>query len=69
MLIPKSIAVLPFDNFGDSNGPSYFADGVQDNILTDLGKVGDLKVISRNGVAGYRGKDRNGERKLVASWV
>ncbi|MDQ6624031.1 MAG: hypothetical protein M3Y86_11190, partial [Verrucomicrobiota bacterium] len=53
---PKSIAVLPFDNLGDSNAPSYFADGVQDNILTDLGKVGDLKVISRSGVAGYRGK-------------
>ncbi len=55
---PKSIAVLPFDNFGDSNSPAYFADGVQDNILTDLGKVGDLKVISRSGVAGYRGKTR-----------
>ena len=33
--------------------------GVQDNILTDLGKVGDLKVISRSGVAPYRGKNRN----------
>ena len=54
---PKSIAVLPFDNLGDNNNPpSYFADGVQDNILTDLGKVGDLKVISRSGVAAYRGK-------------
>ncbi len=54
---PKSIAVLPFDNLGDNNNPpSYFADGVQDNILTDLGKVGDLKVISRSGVASYRGK-------------
>ncbi len=53
----KSIAVLPFDNLGDNNNPpSYFADGVQDNILTDLGKVGDLKVISRSGVASYRGK-------------
>src|SRR4030095_13481201 len=41
----KSIAVLPFENLGDNNSPSYFADGVQDNILTDLGKVGDLKVI------------------------
>jgi TolB-like protein/Tfp pilus assembly protein PilF len=55
----KSIAVLPFDNFGNDNAPSYFADGVQDNILTDLGKVGGLKVISRSGVAGYRGKTRN----------
>src|SRR5437773_1658230 len=57
--IRKSIAVLPFENLGDNNSPSYFADGVQDNILTDLGKVADLKVISRSGVAGYRGKNRN----------
>jgi serine/threonine protein kinase/tetratricopeptide (TPR) repeat protein len=57
--IRKSIAVLPFENLGDKNSPSYFADGVQDNILTDLGKVGDLKVISRSGVAPYRGKKRN----------
>jgi serine/threonine protein kinase/tetratricopeptide (TPR) repeat protein len=56
--IRKSIAVLPFENLGD-NSPSYFADGVQDNILTDLGKVGDLKVISRSGVAAYRDKHRN----------
>jgi eukaryotic-like serine/threonine-protein kinase len=55
----KSIAVLPFENLADNNSPSYFADGVQDNILTDLGKVGDLKVISRSGVAPYRGKNRN----------
>lgn len=55
----KSIAVLPFENLGDNSSPSYFADGVQDNILTDLGKVGDLKVISRSGVAAYRGKNRN----------
>jgi eukaryotic-like serine/threonine-protein kinase len=55
----KSVAVLPFESLGDNNSPSYFADGVQDNILTDLGKVGDLKVISRSGVAPYRGKNRN----------
>ena len=57
--IRKSIAVLPFESLGDNNSPSYFADGVQDNILTDLGKVRDLKVISRSGVAPYRGKNRN----------
>src|SRR4051812_24480541 len=57
--IRKSIAVLPFENLGDNNSPSYFADGVQVNILTDLGKVGDLKVISRSGVAPYRGEKRN----------
>jgi serine/threonine protein kinase/TolB-like protein/Flp pilus assembly protein TadD len=55
----KSIAVLPFQNVGDNNSPSYFADGVQDDILTDLGKVRDLKVISRSGVAPYQGKNRN----------
>ena len=55
----KSIAVLPFDGFGDAGAPSYFVDGVHDNILTDLGKVRDLKVISRSGVAAYRGKPRN----------
>jgi eukaryotic-like serine/threonine-protein kinase len=55
----KSIAVLPFESLGDNNSPSYFADGVQDNILTDLGKVRNLKVISRSGVAPYRGKNRN----------
>jgi TolB-like protein/Tfp pilus assembly protein PilF len=55
----KSIAVLPFESLGANDSPSYFADGVQDNILTDLGKVGDLKVISRSGVAAYRGKNRN----------
>jgi TolB-like protein len=58
----KSIAVLPFENFGDNSPPSYFADGVQDNILTDLGKVEDLKVISRNGVAPYRGKALNAKQ-------
>jgi len=57
--IRKSIAVLPFESLGDNNSPSYFADGIQDNILTDLGKVGDLKVISRSGVTPYRGKNRN----------
>src|SRR5438093_2449345 len=60
--VRKRIAVLPFENLGHDNSPSYFADGVQDNILTDLGKVADLKVISRSGVAAYRGKNRNMDR-------
>jgi serine/threonine protein kinase/TolB-like protein len=55
----KSIAVLPFESLGENITQPYFADGVQDDILTDLGKVRDLKVISRSGVAGYRGKNRN----------
>jgi TolB-like protein len=50
----KSIAVLPFENFSDDEENAYFADGVQDEILTDLTKVADLKVISRRSVAQYR---------------
>ena len=50
----KSIAVLPFDDFAAPDGTSYFADGVQDDILTDLAKAEDLKVISRSGVSQYR---------------
>src|SRR4029079_2207205 len=50
----KSIAVLPFDDFDMANGASYFADGVQDDILTDLAKAEDLKVISRSATSAYR---------------
>lgn len=50
----KSIAVLPFDDFAAPDGTSYFADGVQDDILTDLAKAEDLKVISRSGASQYR---------------
>ena len=51
----KSIAVLPFDTFDNEKGNRYFVDGMQDDILTDLAKVSDLKVISRSGVEHYRG--------------
>jgi TolB-like protein/class 3 adenylate cyclase/Flp pilus assembly protein TadD len=50
----KSIAVLPFENLSDEKQNAYFADGVQDEILTDLAKVPDLKVISRTSVIRYR---------------
>src|SRR5438270_4984725 len=53
--IDKSIAVLPFENLSDEKGNAYFADGVQDDILTNLSKIGDLKVISRTSVMPYRG--------------
>src|SRR5919204_5265000 len=43
----KSIAVLPFQNLSDDKENAYFADGVQDDVLTSLSKIGDLKVISR----------------------
>jgi eukaryotic-like serine/threonine-protein kinase len=55
----KSIAVLPFDNLGPKEEKNYFADGMQDDILTNLAKVADLKVISRTGVASYRKGPRN----------
>jgi len=52
----KSIAVLPFENLGDDKEHALFADGVQDDVLTKLAKVADLKVISRTSVMQYRGK-------------
>src|SRR6476660_9310934 len=52
--IDKSIAVLPFQNLSDEKENAYFADGMQDDILTKLSKIGDLKVISRMSVMSYR---------------
>ncbi len=57
--VDKSIAVLPFENFSDDKENAYFADGIQDDILTNLSKINDLKVISRTSVMGYRGKAQN----------
>jgi len=51
----KSIAVLPFENFSEDKAFAFFADGVQDEILTDLAKIADLKVISRTSVMQYKG--------------
>src|SRR4029077_5411854 len=53
--IDKSIAVLPFQNLSDEKENTYFADGMQDDILTNLSKIGDLKLISRMSVMSYRG--------------
>src|SRR5947209_15678883 len=50
------IAVLPFENLSEQKEDGAFADGVQDDILTKLAKIGDLKVISRTSVMEYRGK-------------
>jgi TolB-like protein/Tfp pilus assembly protein PilF len=55
----KSIAVLPFENLSDEKENAYFADGIQDDVLTNLSKIGDLKVISRTSVMPYRGKGSN----------
>jgi TolB-like protein/predicted Ser/Thr protein kinase/Tfp pilus assembly protein PilF len=50
------IAVLPFENLSNDREDASFADGVQDDLLTKLAKIADLKVISRTSVMGYRGK-------------
>jgi TolB-like protein/Tfp pilus assembly protein PilF len=52
----KSIAVLPFENLSDDKGAAYFADGIQDEILTKLSSIADLKVISRTSTARYKSK-------------
>ena len=52
----KSIAVLPLENLSSDKENSYFADGLQDDILTSLGKISDLKVISRTSVSQYHGR-------------
>src|SRR5581483_7205620 len=54
--LTTGIAVLPFENLSDDKEHAFFADGVQDDILTKLGKIADLKVISRGSVMQYRGK-------------
>ena len=53
--IDKSIAVMPFENLSEDKENAHFADGIQDDILTNLAKIGDLKVISRISVMAYRG--------------
>src|SRR5437773_1218294 len=53
-VLDKSIAVLPFDNRSEDKANAYFTDGVQDEILSDLAKIADLKVISRTSVLQYK---------------
>jgi len=56
----KSIAVLPFENLSEEKANAFFTDGVQDEILTNLAKIADLKVISRTSVMPYKtGTQRN----------
>src|SRR5262249_12956914 len=55
----KSIAVLPFENLSDEKENAYFADGVQDEILTRLSKIADLKVISRTSTQHYKSAPEN----------
>src|SRR6266513_2663871 len=62
--VDKSIAVLPFQNLSDENENAYFADGIQDDILTNLSKISDLKVISRTSVMLYRGSGIRNARDI-----
>ncbi len=55
----KSIAVMPFENRSEDKANAYFADGIQDEILTLLSKIADLKVISRTSTQRYQSKPRN----------
>src|SRR5438874_3222920 len=62
--VEKSIAVLPFQSLSDEKENAYFADGIQDDILTNLSKIGDLKVISRMSVMSYRGDALRNAREI-----
>ena len=71
----KSIAVLPFENLSRDPDNAFFTDGVQDEILTDLAKIADLKVISRTSVMRYQSgiarnpaQDRGGVRRRACAW-
>ncbi len=61
----KSIAVLPFDNFSDEKENAFFADGIQDDILTSLAKIHELKVISRTSVMPYRDPAKKNLREIA----
>src|SRR5438477_919452 len=58
-VLEKSIAVLPFENRSDEKENAYFADGIQDEILTRLSKIADLKVISRTSTQHYKSAPEN----------
>ena len=60
----KSIAVLPFENLSDEKQSAFFTDGVQDEILTDLARIADLKVISRTSVMQYKTGLRRNLREI-----
>jgi len=61
----KSVAILPFENLSDEKANAYFVEGIQDEILTKLAGIGDLKVISRSSTAKYKSKPE--DLRTVAS--
>jgi TolB-like protein len=64
-ILEKSIAVLPFENLSSDKENAYFTEGVQDEILTDLAKIADLKVISRTSVMQYKSGLARNLRKIA----
>src|SRR5204863_6375094 len=68
----KSIAVLPFENLSEEKANAYFADGIQDEILTHLAKISDLKVISRTSTQHYKstpGNLREIAKQLAVAYI
>lgn len=63
----KSIAVLPFESLSENPGDSYFADGVQDEILNKLAKIAELRVISRTSVMQYRPSAKRDLRQIASA--
>jgi TolB-like protein/Tfp pilus assembly protein PilF len=63
-VLDKSIAVLPFENLSSDKENAYFTDGVQDEILTNLSRIADLKVISRSSVMHYKSGVERDLRKI-----
>src|SRR5262249_35064022 len=61
----KSIAVLPFESLSENKDDSYFADGVQDEVLNNLARIAQLKVISRTSVMQYRGNAKPDLRQIA----
>jgi TolB-like protein len=67
----KSIAVLPFENLSEDKANAYFAEGIQDEILTRLSKIVDLKVISRTSTQHYKAnclQQKHANDVLSLSW-
>ena len=63
--ITNGIAVLPFENLSSDPKNAFLSDGVQDEVLNDLAKIADLKVISRTSVMGYKGDTKRNLRKIA----
>ncbi|MBA3960331.1 MAG: hypothetical protein H0X40_00310 [Chthoniobacterales bacterium] len=61
----KSIAVLPFENLSSEKDDAFFADGIQDDVLTSLGKIKELTVIARSSVMAYRGAALAGKLREI----